>query len=63
MGESDNDQDRILLIALGQLGKAVDMMQELLTQLEDQLQSRRSEDRDEIRVGLNPDIPVDRTLH
>jgi hypothetical protein len=59
----DPSQEEVLLVALSQLGKAVDIMQDLIPELEAQLHAQRGEGQDKGRSMLNSDVPKDRTIH
>jgi len=63
--EKDLRQDETLLVALEQLGKALDMMQGLFARIEDRVNeaTAESEEQDPKQTPLTPDIPDSTTIH
>jgi hypothetical protein len=61
--DRDSCQEQVLLIALAQLGKAVDTMQDLLSEMELLLHSQRHQPEEDEGSLLTQEIPEDRTVH
>jgi len=63
--DKDLHQDETLLVALEQLGKALDMMQGLFARIESHVHqaNTESEDPDPRQAPLTPDIPDSTTIH
>ena len=61
----DLRQDETLLVALEQLGKALDMMQSLFARIEDHVNEATTEpeEQDSRRAPLTPDMPDSTTIH
>ncbi len=63
--EKDLRQDETLLVALEQLGKALDMMQGLFARIEDRVNeaTAQAEEQDPKQAPLTPDMPDSTTIH
>ena len=63
--EKDLRQDETLLVALEQLGKALDMMQGLFARIEDRVNeaTAEAEEQDPKHAPLTPDMPDSTTIH
>ena len=63
--DKDLRQDETLLVALEQLGKALDMMQGLFARIEDRVNeaTAQAEEQDPKKAPLTPDMPDSTTIH